>query len=329
MGYKIYSEGSMKRVLITGITGFTGSHLSEYCLNKGYEVYGLTRGRYHQYSFIEHIMNDIKLIEGDLSDYHSVLSCITDVNPDYIFHLGAISSVPLSWKAPQSTFNTNTTGTLNVLEALRMSKSNAKILNVGTSEEYGLVYKDEIPIKETNPLRPLSPYAVSKIASDFLGYQYYKSYGLKVIRVRPFNIVGTRGGKEIITANFALQLSRIRNGKHDRELNMGNYSSIRDFNDVRDIVKAYDIAMDRCDYGELYNICTGDGITIKDLALKMINLSNLENIKLNIDQSRFRPSDVDNLIGDSTKFREKTGWKPDIPLDKSLVDVLNYWNDRT
>jgi GDP-4-dehydro-6-deoxy-D-mannose reductase len=318
----------MKRVFITGITGFTGSHLAEYCLEKGYEVYGLTRGRYHQYTFIKHIMDRIKLIEGDLSDYHSVLSSLKEVSPDYVFHLGAISSVPLSWRAPQSTFNTNTTGTLNILEALRMSDLDCKILNVGTSEEYGLVYKDEVPIKETNPLRPLSPYGVSKIAADLLGYQYFKSYGIKAIRVRPFNIVGTRGGEEIVTANFALQISRINKGRQ-KYLNMGNSTSVRDFNDVRDIVKAYDITINKCNYGEVYNICTGFGITIKDLATKMLELSNIKNTKLNVKKSRFRPSDVDNLIGDSTKFRDKTGWAPEISLDESLIDVIKYWSNHS
>jgi GDP-4-dehydro-6-deoxy-D-mannose reductase len=317
----------MTRVLITGITGFTGSHLAEYCLNKGYEVFGLTRGRYHQYNFIEHIVDKLKLIEGDLSDYHSIQSCLKESEPDLIFHLGAISSVPLSWKAPQSTFNTNTTGTLNILEAVRMSKLDIKTLVVGSSEEYGLVYKDETPIKETNPLRPLSPYGVSKIASDLLGYQYYKSYGLKVIRVRPFNIIGTRGGQEIVTANFALQLSKIKNGKQ-KTLKVGNMDSIRDFNNVKDIVRAYDIAMDKCDYGDVYNICTGNGITIKELLDKMILISEIYNISYDKDIKRVRPSDVDNLIGDSTKFRDKTGWTPKIPLDESIREVLDYWDKK-
>lgn len=313
-------------VLITGITGFTGSHLADYCVEKGYNVYGLTRGRYHQYTFIEHLKDKINLIEGDLSDIHSIRRCIEKITPDKIFHLGAMTSVPLSWTAPKTTIDTNTLGTLNLLETVRTSEENPQILVVGTSEEYGLVHPEEVPIKETNPLRPLSPYGVSKIASDLLGYQYHRSYGLKCIRVRPFNIVGPRGGQEIVTANFATQIIEVERGRKEH-IDVGNLTSVRDLNDVRDIVRAYDIALERCEYGDVYNICTGNGITIHELLRKMIGLSNItnHNVEFKRAEDRMRPSDVENLVGDSTKFRLKTGWEPEIELDKSLMDVLDYW----
>jgi len=317
-------------VLITGATGFTGSHLSEYCINKGYEVFGLTRGRYHQYTFIEHIKDKIKLIEGDLSDINSIKKCLEESEPEVVLHLGAMTSVPLSWRAPKTTIDTNTLGTLNLLESIRQSKYDPKILNISTSEEYGLVYPDEVPIKETNPLRPISPYAVSKVASDFLGYQYFMSYGMKVIRLRPFNIIGPRGGQEIVTANFATQIAQIEKGIREPYVEVGNLKSIRDFNDVRDIVRAYDIAKDKCEYGEVYNICSQKGINIHCLLRKMIALSKISENKVvefkQIDD-RMRSSDVDNLIGDSTKFRKKTGWKPEYNLEQSILNVLQYWRE--
>lgn len=314
------------RVLITGITGFTGSHLADYCVEKGYEVFGLTRGRYHQYTFIEHLKDKIELIEGDLSDIHSIRRCMETVYPDKIFHLGAMTSVPLSWSAPKTTIDTNTLGTLNLLESVRTYGDDPEILIVGTSEEYGLVHPDEAPIKETNPLRPLSPYGVSKIASDLLGYQYHRSYGLKCVRVRPFNIVGPRGGQEIVTANFAIQIINIEKG-HKNHMEVGNLKSIRDFNDVRDTVRAYDVALKMCDFGEVYNICTGKGITINQLLLRMLDLTG-QTAEIYEAHERMRPSDVENLIGDSTKFRKKTGWEPEIPLDESLMDVLSYWREQ-
>ena len=317
----------MKKILITGITGFTGSHLADYCINK-YDIYGLTRGRYQQYNFIDHIKDRIKLIIGDLSDIHSIRRCLEDSEPDIVFHLGAQTSVPMSWRAPKLTIDSNTLGTLNLLESVRKSRYNPTIIIIGTSEEYGIVYPNETPIKETNPLRPLSPYGVSKIATDMLGYQYHQSYGLKTIRLRPFNIVGPRGGTEIITANFAIQLTNIEKGK-EPYIDVGNLKSIRDFNDVRDIVRAYDMSIDKCDYGDVYNVCTGIGITMKTLLTTMVKLSKIDKkVYTKIDQNRLRPSDVENLIGDSSKFRNKTGWMPQYTLDKSLLDVLEYWRNQ-
>ena len=317
-----------KNVLITGITGFSGSHLAEHCINKGYNVFGLTRGRYHQYTFINHIKDKLNLIEGDLSDIHSVMNCLKISQPEVIFHLGAMTSVPYSWNAPKVTIDTNSLGTLNILESIRKIDIDPIVVNIGTSEEYGLVHPDEVPIKETNPLRPLSPYAVSKIASDMFGYQYFKSYGLKIIRLRPFNIIGPRGGQEIVTANFATQIAKIEKGMRKPYVEVGNLDSIRDFNDVRDIVRAYDISTKNCKFGDVYNICTGEGITIYSLLRKMINLSKISHetvVEFRAKDERMRPSDVVNLIGDSTKFKEQTGWKQEYTLDDSIITILNYW----
>lgn len=304
-------------VLITGINGFSGSHLAEYLLDK-HNIYGTIRGRCRQTNFIDHIKDKIHLLECDLKDNNSVYATIQDSQPDIIYHLAAQTFVPTSWRAPQETMDTNVIGTLNLLESIRKSKFDPKILIAGSSEEYGMVYKEEIPIKETNPLRPLSPYGVSKVAQDLLGYQYHMSYGLKIIRVRPFNLMGPRSGEKIVTTNIAIQLCK------GNKIKIGNTDAIRDFNDVRDTVIAYDMAIDKCKYGEVYNICTDIGYSIKDIIDKYVNIINRD-IFMIPDESRMRPSDVPILIGNSDKFRNITEWKPKYDLETSLKDILNYW----
>lgn len=306
------------KTLITGITGFTGSHLAE-LLYKNNEVFGTVRGRCRQTDFINHIIDDVTLLECDLTDYNSVQATLQESEPDVIYHLAAQTFVPTSWRAPQETMNTNVMGTLNLLDAVRKSKYDPKIMIAGSSEEYGMVYGDEVPIKETNPLRPLSPYAVSKVAQDLLGYQYHQSYGLKIIRTRTFNLMGPRSGEKIVTANFAKQI--IDTGK----LKVGNTKAIRDFNDVRDIVEAYKLAVEKCDYGDVYNISTGVGHSIQEI---IDGYSEIFKFDLEVDNSRLRPSDVPILIGDSTKFRNKTGWEPRYTWEKSLGDIIKYWSNR-
>ena len=244
------------RALVTGITGFTGSHMAEYLLKNGHEVVGTVRGRSRQTDFIEHIKTKLTLLECDLTDTNSVSQTVEESNPDVIFHLAAQSFVPTSWRAPQETINTNVLGTLNLLESIRKAKTDPVIQIAGSSEEYGLVLDNETPIKETNQLRPLSPYAVSKIAQDMLGYQYHKSYGIKVVRTRAFNIVGPRSAEKIFTAAFAKQIAEIENGK-EPVISVGNLNTYRDLTDVRDVVRAYALAVQKCEYGEAYNICSG------------------------------------------------------------------------
>jgi len=193
-----------------------------------------------------------------------------------------------------------------------------------SSEEYGLVYPEETPIKETNPLRPLSPYAVSKVTQDFLGYQYHQSYGIKVIRTRGFNHTGPRRGEVFVTSNFASQLARIEAGQREPKIRVGNLDAIRDFTDVRDMVRAYWLAVTKATPGEVYNIASGDGISIRELLERLIALCKVE-VEIETDPARLRPSDVEILVGDNSKFCEATGWKPQIPFDQTLADTLEYW----
>ncbi|MBU1120890.1 GDP-mannose 4,6-dehydratase, partial [Candidatus Micrarchaeota archaeon] len=220
----------MKRVLITGINGFVGSHLSEFILGNDLgEVYGTVRTTNESMRNIHQIMNKINLINCDITDFHSIDRVIEDVCPDYIFHLAAQAFVPSSWKAPVETINTNVIGSLNLFEAVRKNECNPTVQIAGSSEEYGMVYENEVPIKEENPLRPLSPYGVSKVAMDLLGYQYNKSYGLKIIRTRGFNHTGPRRGEAYVCSNWSQQIAEIEVKGKEPLIYVGNLESKRDF----------------------------------------------------------------------------------------------------
>ena len=312
----------MTRALITGITGFVGSHLSDLLLSKGISVYGTVRHR-SNLSNIKHILNEIKLIEADITDLVSVRAAFNAAKPDYVFHLAAQSYVPQSWSAPHHTLTNNILGTCNVLEAAR-DFPNTVVLVAGSSEEYGFVKEDELPIKENNPLRPLSPYGVSKVACDLLSMQYFKSYGTKVIVTRAFNHSGPKRADVFVDSNFAKQIIEIEKGIKEPVIYVGNLDAQRDFSDVRDVVKAYLLCVEKGIPGEVYNICSGKGIVIRDMLNKLIKLSGV-NVEVKQDPKRNRPSDVLILEGDCSKFKKQTGWKPEIDYDQTLKDMLDFW----
>lgn len=312
-----------KKALITGITGFAGSHLAELLLKEGFDVYGTTRPR-SKMDNIVHIKKQLKLHDADLLDSHSLYSIVTKIKPEYIFHLAAQSFVPTSWASPATTMEINIIGSIHLFEAVRMAKISPVIQIACSSEEYGLVYENEVPVKENNPLRPLSPYAVSKVAMDYLGYQYFQSYGLKIIRTRGFNHTGPRRGEHFVSSNFAKQIAEIEAGKKRAVIEVGNLEAKRDFTDVRDVVKAYLLAVQKCSPGEVYNICSEKTWKIKDVLKILISMSKVK-VKVKKDNQRMRPSDVPILLGDCHKFRQKTGWQPKIPFEKTLKDLLDYW----
>jgi GDP-4-dehydro-6-deoxy-D-mannose reductase len=219
---------------------------------------------------------------------------------------------------------TNVTGQTNLFEAIRILGLDPVVQIACSSEQYGLVLPDEVPIKETNPLRPLSPYAVSKVAQDYLGYQYHRSYGLKVIRTRGFNHTGPRRGHVFVTSNFCSQVAAIELGLQEPVIRVGNIEAIRDFTDVRDMVRAYWLAVTRAKHGEVYNIASGKGIRIREMLDLVLSCSRVE-VEVEVDRDRLRPSDVEILIGDSSKFRADTGWEPRIPFEQTVRDLLDYW----
>ncbi|MEZ5331762.1 MAG: GDP-mannose 4,6-dehydratase [Thermoanaerobaculia bacterium] len=316
------------RVLITGITGFAGSHLAELLLaeHPEVEIWGTYRWR-SRMDNVDHLVDHVRLIEADLRDFASLHRMLDAVRPERIFHLAAQSFVPSSWSAPSETLSTNIEGEANLFEAIRALKLDPVIQIACSSEEYGLVLPDEVPIRETNPLRPLSPYAVSKVGQDMLAYQYFRSYGLKSIRTRGFNHTGPRRGDVFVTSNFAKQIARIEAGLQEPVIEVGNLDAVRDFTDVRDMVRAYWLATEKATPGEVYNIASGVGITIQELLDRLLSHSTAE-VEVRVDPERLRPSDVEVLVGDASKFRAETGWEPRIPLDRTLVDILEYWRAR-
>ena len=315
------------KVLITGISGFAGSHLAEYFLAEGkHEIFGAIKWRSDRQN-ISHIQDRIHLFECDIKDAFAMKTIITEIKPEQIFHLAAQSYVSFSWRAPQETLITNIIGELNLFEAVRQVKIDPLIHIAGSSEEYGMVVPEELPITEANALRPLSPYGVSKVTQDLLGYQYFKSYGMKIIRTRAFNHTGPRRGTVFATSNFAKQIVEIEKNKRDPVIYVGNLEAVRDFTDVRDVVRAYALSLERCDPGEVYNIASGKGRKIRDMLDMLVALSNAD-LKIEQDPTRLRPSDVELLIGSSEKFQKKTGWKPEIPFDKTMKDLLDYWREK-
>ncbi len=312
------------KVIITGITGFVGSHLAEFLLKQeGVEVHGLVRWR-SKLDNIQSILNQVILHECDLRDAVSVRSIIEQIKPDRIFHLAAQSFVLSSWKAPTETLTTNIIGQVNLLEAVRTCGMDCRIQITGSSEEYGMVFENEIPIREENPLRPLSPYGVSKVGQDLLGYQYYQSYKMWIVRTRGFNHSGPRRGDVFVESNFAKQIAAIELGLQPPVISTGNLTAKRDFTDVRDIVRGYWLALEKGQAGEVYNIASGKAYTIQEILDHLLRESSVK-VKIETCSDRLRPSDVPILVGDSQKFRRATGWAPTIPFEKTLEDLLNYW----
>ncbi len=314
------------RVLISGITGFAGSHLADFCLKKKeIDLYGIIRWRSRTEN-IEHIWDELKLFECDLRDASSTHQVLEDIRPDYIFHLAAQSFVPTSWSAPSESLTTNIIGQLNIFEAVKKLGLDCRIQIACSSEEYGMVYPDEVPIKESAPFRPLSPYGVSKVGQDMLGYQYFMSYGMKIIRTRGFNHTGPRRGPVFVCSDFAKQIIDIEKGAKDPVMEVGNLDARRDFTDVRDMVRAYWLSLDKGKPGSVYNICTGKSYSIREILDILIGLSGIE-VEVRTDKGRLRPSDVPLLEGDYSAFHADTGWEPEIPIEKTLADLLDFWRN--
>ncbi len=303
-----------------------GSHLADYLLTLGdIEVHGTKRWRSREDN-IAHLGDKIKLHDCDLRDYKNVLDIISEVKPDFIFHLAAQSFVPTSWESPAATIKDNSEMQVNIFEAVREVGINPPIQIALSSEEYGLVLPDEVPMNEDNPLRPLSPYAVSKVTQDMMGYQYHQSYGLNVIRTRTFNHEGPRRGDVFVTSNFARQIAEIEAGKKEPIMYVGNLEAKRDWTDVRDIVKGYWLAVNKCQPGDVYVLACGTTRTVQEMLDTLLSFSTVK-VEVKQDPKRMRPSDVEVLWGDYTKFNKATGWEPKIPFKQMLEDLLNYWRE--
>ena len=322
----------IKKVFITGITGFVGSHLAEYILANfpEVEIGGLLRWRSSMEN-ISHITRKIKLSYGDLLDSHSLRSILEKERPDVIFHLAAQSYVDFSYLAPIATLEANIIGTANLLEVVKNLKQTLNydpVIHVcSSSEVYGQVREDEVPIKETNPFRPASPYAVSKVGEDMLAFQYWLSWKLKTIRTRMFTHAGPRRGMVFAESNFAKQIAAIEAGLTPKVVKVGNLESVRTLADVRDTVRAYWLLVNKCPSGEVYNIGGKETMKVGEWLDYLLSLSTVKDIKVEVDPARLRPSDVTLQIPCVDKFAAATGWRPEIPAKKTLADMLEFWRE--
>ena len=324
--------GKPTNVLITGITGFVGSHLADYILDNfpDVEVSGLARWR-SPTDNVRDILGRITLEYGDLLDLPSLKTVLLKQKPDVIFHLAAQSYVPYSFSSPVVTLQTNVIGTCNLLEAVKELKTASDydpIIHIcSSSEVYGQVKENEVPIREDNPFRPASPYAVSKVGEDMLAFQYWLSWNIKTIRTRMFTHTGPRRGEVFVVSSFAKQIAAIEAGLMPPVVKVGNLESIRTFLDVRDAVKAYWVLVNKCPPGEVYNIGGAETMKVGDMLENLLRLSRVKDIKVEVDPSRLRPSDVTLQIPCIDKFTAATDWKSEIKFDKTLEDLLDYWRD--
>lgn len=325
-GFADASFWKERRVLVTGINGFAGSYLAERLLGLGSKVYGLVRRHsVPSYSNLSGIDDKITLFQGNLQDINSIMTMFNKFEPEIIFHLGAQSFVPTSFISPIETYEVNILGTANILEAVRQSKSEMKGVHLAcSSEEYGKVYPEETPIKETNPLRPLSPYALSKVATDMLGVTHHKCYGIPTVITRSFNHTGPKRGLQFVTSVVTRQIAQIKTGM-TKTMKIGNTSPIRDFTDVRDIIEGYILAMEKAKRGEVYNLGHGYGISIGNLIELAAKVSGVSEVKIEVDKSRFRPAEVEILICDYTKAKDGIGYRPRVPITQTLKDSVDYF----
>lgn len=315
------------RILITGITGFVGSHLAEYIINRNerHDVFGLCRWRSPREN-LSNVYDKVTLIEADLCDMGALIRHLEAVKPNIIFHLAAQSYVLTSFNSSIQTLWSNVIGTANLLEAVRINRIDPVIHICSSSEVYGQVSEADVPIKETCPLKPASPYAVSKVGEDMLGLQYWLSYQIKTIRTRMFTHTGPRRGDVFALSFFAKQIAATEQGLKEPVIHVGNLKSVRTFCDVRDAVRAYWILVNQCKPGEVYNIGGNRTMTIGDALNSLLSFSSM-NFEIRVDHKLLRPSDVTLQIPCTDKFRDETGWTPEIPLEKTLEDMLNYWRD--
>jgi GDP-4-dehydro-6-deoxy-D-mannose reductase len=329
-----------RRILVTGAAGFVGSWFIEHALAQGDDVVAAIRLRSNTEN-LDHIVPNQKLhlAHCELTDPTSVSALLGDNGPfTHIIHLAAQSFVRASWDQPHYTLTNNIQSQANLLEEVlkdALEGIETRVLIIGSSEEYGLVHEKELPITEEQPLRPLSPYAVSKIAQDLQGFQYNRSYGLPIVRARAFNHEGRRRGEHFVTSNFARQVARaaaqIKAGTKDAPIiHVGDLTTRRDYTDVRDIVRGYYGLLMRGTPGEVYNLCSGLDWSIGDVLDKLLELAGLtrDQADIRLDQSRLRPSDVPVLRGSYDKINKELGWAPSIPFETTLQDMLEEAHDK-
>lgn len=325
-----------KKVLITGITGMVGSHLADYLLaNTNWDIYGMCRWR-SPLSNVEHLFDLVNrkervfFLEADLLDESSLIKTLQDSAPDYIFHLAAQSFPTYSFRAPISTLDTNILGTCRLLEAVRFLEIDPVIHVCSSSEVYGRVKAEDLPIREDLGFRPASPYSISKAGTDLVAKFYQEAYGLKILITRMFTHTGPRRGDVFAESSFAKQIAMAECGLIPPVIEVGNLDSLRTWADVRDCVRAYhQLVTQNPIFGEIYNIGGTYKATVGEMLNTLISFSSMsQEIEIRQVQSRVRPLDADLQIPDMSKFQEHYNWKPSISFEQTMADLLQYWRER-
>jgi GDP-4-dehydro-6-deoxy-D-mannose reductase len=307
------------RLLILGATGFVGRHLLRECRGRGDELWATYRPGDLQPSG-----GGVRWLPVDVLETDSIREALAASRPEGVVHLAGQASVATANRDPIGTFRINAEGTYRVLNALREQAPHARAIAVGSAEVYGVVPAAELPVRETRPLAPSSPYGASKAAADLVAEQAAIGWGLDVVRMRPFNHVGPGQRQGFVAPDFASQVAAIERGESEPVLRVGNLSGRRDFTDVRDIARAYRDAVERGRAGEAYNLCSGRPTRIEDIVRFFVDRSDVE-IEVRPDESRLRPVDVPEFLGSPEKARAELGWVAEIPLESSLGDVLEEW----
>ena len=314
-----------KRILITGGTGFAGSHLAEYLSEAEPETEIHLTAFNKAADLLGENLNNYQIHEIDLADQEATSVLFSDVLPDRVYHLAALAEVGSSFTNVARTLNINTQLQLSVLSALHEVTPEARLLLIGSAQEYGMVEQSENPVDENQPFRPINPYAVSKVAQDLLGYAYAQSYKLQIVRVRPFNHTGERQTDAFAIPAFAKQIVSIERGEQ-QVLKVGNLAAIRDISDVKDIVRGYHLLLEKGEVGRVYNIGSGIGVSMQSIVDELRSLATCE-IPLEQDQDRMRPIDVPELVADISAVSE-LGWKPVVTRDETLKRILTFWRNR-
>ena len=320
----------MKKYLITGFSGFVSRHFMAYLENN--EILAVVKGIDLHYPEIRqadfrHVKFDFAQI--DLLDKGEVENIIFEFQPDYILHLASFSSVAFSWKEPVQSFQNNTNIFLNLIDAVRKLNIDTRILSIGSSEEYGNVNDEDLPLKEDHKLNPVSPYAVARISQEYLSGVYVDGYGMDIVLTRSFNHIGPMQKSVFVVSSLAKQLVEIKkSGKNKGSVVTGDVTIVRDFTDVRDVVRAYYLLLKEGKKGHLYNVCSGIGFSIKDIIHIMAKQLNIE-VDINIDNHLIRPADNKKIIGSNEKIKRELGWQNNIPVEQSLKDIICYWEAKS
>ena len=321
----------MKKILITGVSGFVGGHFVHYLTthHNNLEIHGISRSK-PTWDFVNApagLLNSHYFHQADLNDIPKIKSLIVEIQPDYILHLAAQSSVAESWKSPVFSFMNNTNIFLNIIDTVRLNDNAARVLSIGSSEQYGIVSENDLPISEDRPQCPENPYAVARVAQEQLARIYAKGYNLDICCTRSFNHCGPGQTDRFVVSAIVKQFVKIAHGLQDPVIHIGNGAIVRDFVDVHDVVEAYNLLLTKGKKGEVYNICSGQGRAIRDIVTMLSNMFDIH-VQVHQEQSQIRPIDNPRIVGSFQKIQRDLGWRPTIPFEQSLQSMYEYWDAR-